>query len=61
MLTEIWKERLQSLIKPDTKEIILNPKDVNHIVGYNSANKDLLKNIKLIQNSDISQGQIQVI
>lgn len=61
VLTEIWKERLQSLIKPDTKEIILNPKDVNHIVGYNSANKDLLKNIKLIQNSDISQGQIQVI
>lgn len=61
VLTEIWKERLQSLIKPDTKEIILNPKDVNHIVGYNSANKDLLKHIKLIQNSDISQGQIQVI
>ncbi len=61
VLTEIWKERLQSLIKPDTKEIILNPKDVNHIVGYNSANKDLLKHIKLIQNTDIPQGHIQVI
>ena len=61
VLTEIWKERLQSLIKTDTKEIILNPKDVNHIVGYNSKNKELLKNIKLIQNTDIPQGQIKVI
>lgn len=61
VLTELWRERLLSSINDTTKEIFVNPKDVNHIVGYNSKNRELLKNIKIVQSSDIPQGQIRVI
>ena len=61
MPTELWRERLLSSIDDTTKEIFVNPKDVNHIVGYNSKNRELLKNIKIVQSPDIPQGQIKVI
>lgn len=61
VLTEIWRERLQSSITDATKEITVNPKDVNHIIGYNSKNRDLLKGIRIRQSQTLPQGKIQVV
>lgn len=38
VLTRLWNEKLRN-IPLNVKEIIVNPKDINYAVGYNSKNK----------------------
>lgn len=58
VLSRIWRERLSSLPK-GCRRIIINPKDVNYLVGYKSCNRKWLqakgRTIELVQ--DFSQAQ----
>lgn len=64
VLTSLWKERFEktihSLIMPksDVIKIIVNPKDVNYAIGYNSSNLKFLRehfaNVKFLQDESIA-------
>lgn len=41
VLSKIWNERLFSLPK-ETKKIIVNPKDINYVIGYRNCNREAL-------------------
>ncbi len=63
VLTQIWKNKFNKKIptKKGKLKILVNPSDINYAVGYNSANKEYLKNkygwIQIIPDSNIAPNE----
>lgn len=66
VLTALWKERLEDcIIIKHVDDIVVNPKDINYVIGYKSANykwmQSLNPNIRIIQSKDIPAGTFQCV
>lgn len=59
VLSAIWRDRLLQL-DDKVKTIYVNPKDINHIIGYQSKNKDIIlsRSLNIIQTANIQQGEL---
>lgn len=59
VLTKIWQEKFEKL-PINTKTILINPKEINYAIGYNSKNKQLLQKkfpyLKFISDSNVELG-----
>lgn len=59
VLTKIWQEKFEKL-PINTKTILVNPKEINYAIGYNSKNKQLLQKkfpyLKFISDSNVELG-----
>lgn len=59
VLTKIWQEKFEKL-PINTKTILVNPKEINYAIGYNSKNKQLLQKkfpyLKFISDSNVESG-----
>ena len=59
VLTKIWQEKFEKL-PVNTKTILVNPKEINYAIGYNSKNKQLLQKkfpyLKFISDSNVELG-----
>lgn len=59
VLTKIWQEKFEKL-PINTKTILVNPKEINYTIGYNSKNKQLLQKkfpyLKFISDSNVELG-----
>lgn len=59
VLTKLWQEKLEK-IPINTKTILVNPKEINYAIGYNSKNKQLLQKkfpyLKFISDSNVELG-----
>ena len=59
VLTKIWQEKFEAL-PINTKTILVNPKEINYAIGYNSKNKQLLQKkfpyLKFISDSNVELG-----
>lgn len=59
VLTKIWQEKFEKLLI-NTKTILVNPKEINYAIGYNSKNKQLLQKkfpyLKFISDSNVELG-----
>ena len=59
VLTKIWQEKFEKL-PINTKTILVNPKEINYAIGYNSKNKQLLQKkfpyLKFISDSNVKLG-----
>ncbi len=59
VLTKLWQEKLEKL-PINTKTILVNPKEINYAIGYNSKNKQLLQKkfpyLKFISDSNVELG-----
>lgn len=63
VLSSLFYDKL-SVIEPNTNTIIVNPKDINYVIGYNSQNLKALKkkspHIKIVQSNEVTQGTFNV-
>lgn len=59
VLTKIWQEKFEKL-PINTKTILVNPREINYAIGYNSKNKQLLQKkfpyLKFISDSNVELG-----
>lgn len=59
VLTKIWQEKFEKL-PINTKTILINPREINYAIGYNSKNKQLLQKkfpyLKFISDSNVELG-----
>lgn len=59
VLTKIWQEKFEKL-PINTKTILVNTKEINYAIGYNSKNKQLLQKkfpyLKFISDSNVELG-----
>lgn len=59
VLTKIWQEIFEKL-PINTKTILVNPREINYAIGYNSKNKQLLQKkfpyLKFISDSNVELG-----
>lgn len=59
VLTKMWQEKFEKL-PINTKTILVNPKEINYAIGYNSKNKQLLQKkfpyLKFISDSNVELG-----
>lgn len=59
VLTKIWQEKFEAL-PINTKTILVNPREINYAIGYNSKNKQLLQKkfpyLKFISDSNVELG-----
>ncbi len=59
VLTRLWQEKFDTL-SANTKTIIVNPKEINYAIGYNSRNKKNLQekqpNLKFISDLNVEIG-----
>lgn len=59
VFTKIWQEKFEKL-PINTKTILVNPKEINYAIGYNSKNKQLLQKkfpyLKFISDSNVELG-----
>ncbi len=65
VLTEIWRKKLDSIeYDGDFLKISVNPKELNHAIGYGSKNKLMLqekfKKVKFITNSKLEKGKYEL-
>ncbi len=65
VLTEIWRKQLDQIqFDGDFLTIAVNPKELNHAVGYQSKNKLMLlkkfKKVKFITNSKLEKGKYEL-
>ncbi len=58
VLSALWKEKLLGL-NVGVRTLYVNPKDINHIIGYKSRNKDIIKRrgLNIVQTEEIKQGE----
>lgn len=63
VLSSLFYDKL-SVIEPNTNTIIVNPKDINYVIGYNSKNLKALEkkspHIKIVQSNEVPQGTFNV-
>lgn len=59
VLTRLWQEKFEKL-PLDTKTILVNPREINYAIGYNSKNKKNLQekipNLKFISDLNVEIG-----
>lgn len=64
VLTALWRDRFKS-IPTNTSTIIVNPKDINYAIGYNSENKHFIESINpkiiFVQDNKIPINTFQLI
>jgi histone acetyltransferase (RNA polymerase elongator complex component) len=65
VLTEIWRKKLDQIqFDGEFLNISVNPKDLNHAIGYDSKNKLMLqkrfKKVKFISNSQIQNRDFEI-
>jgi histone acetyltransferase (RNA polymerase elongator complex component) len=62
VLTRLWQEKFEKL-PLDTKTILVNPREINYAIGYNSKNKKNLQekipNLKFISDLNVEIGTIE--
>ena len=59
VLSKIWAEKLENISR-ETKNILVNPREINYAIGYGSVNKKKLQqknpNLKFISDSNVLLG-----
>ena len=63
VLSRIWGEKLSN-IPVDSKNIFVNPREINYAIGYNSSNRKMLRekniNVKFIADSSVLKGEFVI-
>lgn len=63
VLSKIWREKLSN-IPVDSKNIFVNPREINYAIGYNSSNRKMLRekniNVKFIADSSVLKGEFVI-
>lgn len=64
VITALWRDKFKSLTT-NTSKIIVNPKDINYVIGYNSDNKHFIESINpkiiFVQDNKIPINTFQLI